>query len=104
MFPLRTRWTEILRALIIRHLGLAPPAALNLRPFSARLSHSMSTPTSTPNFFARFALAFRVLGNPSLAAKLVALEAPAPVEKPTEPPPEKLHAAGLAVLGLLQRE
>ena len=64
----------------------------------------MSTPTPTPNFFARFALACRVLGNPSLAAKLVALEAPASVEKPAEPPPEKLHAAGLAVLGLLQRE
>jgi hypothetical protein len=64
----------------------------------------MSMPSSTPNFFARFALAFRVLGNPALAAKLVALEAPAPVETPVEPPPEKVHAAGLAVLGLLQRE
>src|SRR5688572_5815157 len=64
----------------------------------------MSTPTSPPNFFARFALAFRVLGNPSLAAKVVALEAPAVIEKPVEPPPEKSHAAGLAVLALLQRE
>ena len=64
----------------------------------------MSTPTSPPNFFARFSLAFRVLGNPSLAAKVVALEGPATIEKPVEPPPEKSHAAGLAVLALLQRE
>lgn len=64
----------------------------------------MSTPTSPPNFFARLALAFRVLGSPSLAAKVVALEAPAAIEKPVEPPPEKSHSAGLAVLALLQRE
>ena len=61
-------------------------------------------PTSPPNFFARISLAFRVLGNPSLAAKVVALEAPAAIEKPVEPPPEKSHAAGLALLALLQRE
>ena len=64
----------------------------------------MSTPTPAPNFFARFALAFRVLGNASLAAKVVALETPAAIEKPVETPPEKTHAAGLAVLALLQRE
>ena len=64
----------------------------------------MSTPTSTPSFFARLGLAFRVLGDASLAAKLVALEAPEPVEKPVEQPAEKIHASGLAVLGLLQRE
>jgi hypothetical protein len=64
----------------------------------------MSTPTSTPSFFARLGLAFRVLGDASLAAKVVVLEAPAPVEKLAEPPPEKIHASGLAVLGLLQRE
>lgn len=64
----------------------------------------MSTPLSTPSFFARLGLAFRVLGDAFLAAKVVALEAPAPVEKPTEPQPEKIHASGLAVLGLLQRE
>lgn len=54
------------------------------------------------SFFARLGLAFRVLGNAVLAGKVAALEA-AP-EKPAEPPPEKTHAAGLAVLGLLQRE
>ncbi len=64
----------------------------------------MSTPTSTPSFFARLGLAFRVLGDASLAAKLVALEAPAPVDRPVEQPAEKIHASGLAVLGLLQRE
>ncbi len=64
----------------------------------------MSTSTSTPSFFARLGLAFRVLGDASLAAKVTALEAPAPVEKPAEIPPEKVHASGLAVLGLLQRE
>jgi hypothetical protein len=64
----------------------------------------MSTPTPAPSFFARLGLAFRVLGNASLAARVVALEAPAPVEKPAETPPEKTHAAGLAVLALLQRE
>jgi hypothetical protein len=64
----------------------------------------MSTSTSTPSFFARLGLAFRVLGDASLAAKVTALEAPAPVEKAVEIPPEKVHASGLAVLGLLQRE
>jgi hypothetical protein len=64
----------------------------------------MSTPTPTPSFFARIGLAFRVLGNAALAAKVVALEAPQPTEKPVEPPPEKTHAAGLALLGWLQRE
>ena len=64
----------------------------------------MSTPTPAPSFFARLGLAFRVLGNASLAARVVALEAPAPAEKPAETPPEKTHAAGLAVLALLQRE
>jgi hypothetical protein len=64
----------------------------------------MSTPTAAPSFFARLGLAFRLLGNASLAAQVAALEAPAPEEKPAEPPAEKVHAAGLAMLGLLQRE
>jgi hypothetical protein len=64
----------------------------------------MSTSSSTPSFFARVGLAFRVLGDSALAAKVLALEAPAPPEKPIEPAPEKTHASGLAVLGLLQRE
>lgn len=62
----------------------------------------MSTPTSAPSFFARLGLAFRVLGNASLAGKVTALEVPA--EKPAAVPPEQAHASGLAVLGLLQRE
>lgn len=64
----------------------------------------MATSTSTPSFFGRLGLAFRVLGDAGLAAKVAALSAPAPVEKPVEPPPEKTHAPALAVLGLLQRE
>lgn len=60
-----------------------------------------------PSFFARLGLAFRVLGNASLAGQVAALEAPkaaAPAPKPVEIPPEKTHASGLAVLALLQRE
>lgn len=64
----------------------------------------MSTTPSTPSFFARIGLAFRVLGNADLAGKVAALEAPATIEAPVEPPPEKVHASGLALLGLLQRE
>jgi hypothetical protein len=61
----------------------------------------MQTPTPELSFFARLKLAFRVLGNPSLAQQVATLEAPA---APTESAPEKVHAAGLAVLALLQRE
>ena len=64
----------------------------------------MSTPISPPSFFARLGLAFRVLGNGLLAARVAELEAPAAPETPIEPPPEKTHAAGLSVLALLQRE
>ena len=64
----------------------------------------MSTPTPAPSFFARLGLAFRVLGDAALAGKVVALEAPAPIEKPVEVPPEKTHAPALALLALLQRE
>lgn len=59
---------------------------------------------SEPSFFARLGLAFRVLGNASLAGKVAALEAPAVVQKPVEVPPERTHASGLSVLGLMQRE
>lgn len=64
----------------------------------------MSTSTSAPSFFARLGLAFRVLGDATLAGKVAELEAPAALEKPAEPAPEKTHASGLAVLSLLQRE
>jgi hypothetical protein len=79
-------------------------AALNLRRISVRFLVFMSTPTSAPSFFARLGLAFRVLGDASLAQKVAALETPVALEKPAEPPPEKSHASGLAMLGLLQRE
>lgn len=64
----------------------------------------MSTPTVEPSFFERLKLAWRVLVNAPLAQQVATLE-PAPAT-PTaaEPPPEKVHAAGLAVLSLLQRE
>ena len=64
----------------------------------------MPTSNPEPSFFARLKLAFRVLGDSALAAKVSAIEAPALVEQPVETPPERVHAAGLAVLGLLQRE
>jgi hypothetical protein len=64
----------------------------------------MSTSSPAPSFFARLGLAFRVLGNAALAAKVAALEAPVAAERPAEPPPEKTHAPALALLGLLQRE
>lgn len=66
-----------------------------------------TTPSSAPSFFARIGLAFRVLGNASLAAQVASLETAAAAPKPAPaapPPPEKTHAAGLAVLALLQRE
>src|SRR3954463_10999792 len=65
----------------------------------------MATSHTAPSFLTRLKLAFRVLGDASLAGQVAALEpaktTPAPV---TERPPEQVHAAGLAVLGLLQRE
>lgn len=64
----------------------------------------MPTSPSAPSFFARLGLAFRVLGNAELAGKVIAAEQPVAVEKPVAPAPEKLHASGLALLGLLQRE
>jgi len=63
----------------------------------------MQTTIPEPSFFARLKLAFRVLGDASLARE-VALLAPATEGTPVEPPPEKTHASGLAVLALLQRE
>jgi hypothetical protein len=57
---------------------------------------------TSPSFFARLGLAFRVLGNASLAGKLVDLHA-APAQ-PAVVPPEQAHAAALAFLALLQRE
>jgi hypothetical protein len=74
----------------------------------------MSTASESPSFLARVGLAFRLLGNAELAGKaaraLVSEEpakpAAAPVPKSVEKtlPPERVHASGLALLGLLQRE
>jgi hypothetical protein len=62
-----------------------------------------------PGFFARLSLAFKVLGDASLAQKLLDLiNKPAPKVAAPEPPkaiaPEKTHASGLYVLSVLQEE
>jgi hypothetical protein len=59
-----------------------------------------------PGFFARLGLAFRVLGDASLAAKLLALvNKPEPkIEAPKIIPQEKAHASGLFVLSVLQQD
>lgn len=65
----------------------------------------MQTTNSAPSFLGRLKLAFRVLGNPTLARQVATLEiAPAAPQPAAALPPEKVHASGLAVLGLLQRE
>ncbi len=66
----------------------------------------MATSTTAPSFFTRLKLALRVLGDASLAGQVARLEIPAAVaaDAVLERPPEQIHAAGLAVLGLLQRE
>ncbi len=63
----------------------------------------MPTPHPVPSFFARIGLAWRVLFNPPLAGQVAALT-PAGGAEPQAAPPEKVHAAGLALLSLLQRE
>jgi len=74
----------------------------------------MSTASDSPSFLARVGLAFRLIGNVELAGKAVKALEPvvaekpvqAPAQKPVEKalPPERVHASGLALLGLLQRE
>jgi hypothetical protein len=71
------------------------------------------------SFFARFGTAFacffRALANPKFARDVQPLlsgvqpvapvaPAPKPAPKPVELPPERLHASGLLVLSMLQRE
>ncbi len=49
----------------------------------------------------------RVLANPDVCRQVAELLRPSPSpapSKPVEPPPERVHASGLAVLSLLQRE
>ena len=81
----------------------------------------MSEPVASPSFFARVAMAFifffRIIFKPTFAAKVLPYRRPeaalpageeekklpeAPV--PAGPPPEKVHASGLFVLSMLQRE
>jgi hypothetical protein len=60
-----------------------------------------------PGFFARLGLAWKVLVNASVAAKLTRLLAKPEPEKPVAPktvPPEKAHASGLFVLSALQQD
>jgi len=66
---------------------------------------------SGPSFFSRLGTAltcfFRVLGSPEFARRVAPLLQPAPVQpkaKPAELPPERVHASGLFVLSMLQRE
>ncbi len=78
----------------------------------------MSDLVAPPSFFARVAMAFviffRVLFNPGFAQLILpAYKEPAQLPPTTEPepplpteapPPEKVHASGLFVLSILQRE
>lgn len=60
-----------------------------------------------PGFFARLGLAFKVLGDATLAAKLSRLlvePAPAKPAPPKALPQEKAHASGLFVLSVLQQD
>lgn len=59
-----------------------------------------------PGFFARVGLAFKVLGDASLAAKLLSLiNMPEPKPEPVRAvPQEKAHASGLFVLSVLQQD
>ena len=59
-----------------------------------------------PGFFARLGLAFKVLGDATLAGKLEQLiHRPEPkIEAPKAVPQEKAHASGLFVLSVLQQD
>lgn len=60
-----------------------------------------------PGFFARLGLAFKVLGDASLASKLMQIiEKPEPekVAAPKVIPQEKTHASGLFVLSVFQQD
>ena len=67
----------------------------------------MTTSAAAPSFFTRLGLAFRVLGDAALAAKLVSPAttpaAAAPAPKPAAPAPAAEPSA-LGLLALLQRE
>lgn len=59
---------------------------------------------ANPGFFARLGLAFKVLGDQQLAAKLVQLMDKPKVDAPKAVPQEKAHASGLFVLSVLQQD
>ena len=57
-----------------------------------------------PGFFARLGLAFKVLGDQQLAAKLLKIIEKPEVMAPKAQPQEKTHASGLFVLSVLQQD
>jgi len=57
-----------------------------------------------PGFFARLALACKVLGDSQLAGRVANLVNKPVVEAPKIVPQEKTHASGLFVLGVLQQD
>ncbi len=65
---------------------------------------------SQPSFFGRLGTAWacfwRALGSPEFALRVAALLQPPPPSQPktAELPPERVHASGLFVLSMLQRE
>ena len=79
------------------------------------LRHLLMDNQNLPSFFSRLGTAlacfFRAVANPPFAREAAVLlrapaapaPAPAPV-KAVEPPPERVHASGLFVLSMLQRE
>lgn len=68
----------------------------------------MENQPSTPSFGSRigtaFACFFRALGDGAFARDAAALLNPPPAATPVAEPPERVHASGLAVLAMLQRE
>jgi hypothetical protein len=68
----------------------------------------MDTSAASPSFAARlgtaFACFFRALSDGAFARAAGELLAPRPAAVPVVEPPERVHAAGLAVLAMLQRE
>ena len=58
-----------------------------------------------PGFFERLSLAFKILGDAALAARVAGLlRAPEKPEPPRALPPERAHASGLFVLSVLQED
>ncbi|BET68181.1 hypothetical protein ASA1KI_30990 [Opitutales bacterium ASA1] len=64
----------------------------------------MTQETTDVSFFARLRLAWRCLCDAAHAEHVMRALAPKPVAAPTVLPAERVHASGLAVLAMLQRE